>query len=93
MNNGTTYCMNNSSSQGQLFYSQVAAAGPTQPFTVYPVTTCDTAEGVSGQDAVAAAFTTTCNAQNQYCGFTAISNDMANLQVNPNACQKNKGRQ
>jgi hypothetical protein len=79
--------MNNSSSQGQLFYSQV-----TTPFTVYPVTTCDDAEGVSGQDAVAAAFPTTCNPQNQYCGRTAISNDMATTLSQTGQCVKNSPR-
>jgi len=81
--NGTSqYCMNNSSSQGQLFYTQVAAAGTTQPFTIDPVTTCDTAEGVSGSDA------TVPGLQNEN-GFTAISNDMVWSQTtNLNGCKK-----
>jgi hypothetical protein len=78
--------MNNSSSQGQLFYSQVNAAGPPPNFKVYPVTTCDDAEGVSGTDAQVPGL----GNEN---GLTAISNDMANAQVSPSVCKKSTGRQ
>jgi hypothetical protein len=72
--------MNNSSSEGQLFYSQV-----TTPFTVYPVTTCDDAEGVSGTDAQVPGL----GNEN---GFTAISNDMATNSSQTGRCTKNSIR-
>jgi hypothetical protein len=79
---GLTYCMNNSSSEGQLFYTAVANAGPpVQPFKVYPVTTCDDAEGVSGPDAQVPGI----NNEN---GLTAISNDMMLSPTNTNGCKK-----
>ena len=81
--NGTSqYCMNNSSSQGQIFYTQVNAAGPPPNFSVYPVQTCDTAEGVSGDPA-------TVPGLGGESGFTAIENDMVWSQTtNLNGCKK-----
>ena len=85
-NPGLQYCMNNSSSQGQLFYTAVANAGPpVQPFEVYPVTTCDDAEGVSGTDAQVPGL----GNEN---GLTAISNDMATNSSQTGLCKKNPTR-
>ena len=71
---------------GTLFYTAVANAGPpTQPFTVYPVTTCDDAEGVSGTHAQVPGI----NNEN---GLTAISNDMATNLSQTVRCKKNSPR-
>jgi hypothetical protein len=78
---GLTYCMNNSSSEGQIFYTAVNAAGAPPNFTVYPVTTCGGAEGVNGGQVPGI------NNEN---GFTAISNDMALSQTV--RCKKNSPR-
>jgi hypothetical protein len=73
-----TYCPNNSSAQGQIFYSTVTAGG-AQPnnYAVYPVDGCTGAEGVAGG-------TLTLNGQ---LGFTAIKQDMAGGPNNQPAAQ------
>jgi hypothetical protein len=81
------YCMNNSSAQGQLFYQQVALTPPPN-FAVYAVQNCDGAEGVNGQYAVVPGSTQQCS-PGQYCGRTAIRNDMTNPLISPAVCKKN----
>jgi hypothetical protein len=78
--------MNNSSAQGQIFNAAVAAAeGSNLKLTVYAVQNCDDPEGVQTRDAVVPALASLCQPGN-YCGYTAIMNDMTNQQNNPTYC-------
>jgi hypothetical protein len=88
--NGTyKYCMNNSSSQGQQYYYQIAQDQPSQPnFNVYAVRNCDGAEGVSGKsDPDVPGY------PGDPKGFYAISGDMATSLSPTGLCKKNVGRQ
>jgi hypothetical protein len=67
--------MNNSSAQGQIFFAALGAAGSPQ-FSLYAVQNCDDPEGVQTRDAVAPALPTECDSNGQYCGYTAIKDDM-----------------
>jgi hypothetical protein len=74
-----SYCPDNSSSQGQIFYAAVTAnGGQPKNYAVYAVDQCDKPEGVAGG---------TVSALNNEGGFDAIKKDMAGGLNNSPAAQ------
>lgn len=64
------YCPNNSSPQGEIFYSQITGANPPAHYNVYSVDNCNGSEGVIDTDSQVSAL-------NNEDGLDAIKFDMA----------------
>lgn len=66
--------MNNSSSQGQIFYAAITQNGvqPPQPYAVYPVQNCLMPEGVAGNGSTVPGY----KPPKVWSGLAAIEDDM-----------------